>query len=196
MATAKNTTIKLLSNQSSVCPRSSTTSRQANAIATDTIPHTSIFSRPAFRAASTSRVNSGGSFSNRLVRISETIPIGIWMKKIHRLLHRRQSSAAPSLQNPKKNQQSQARRKPAQQRTDRKQRHADHVVALPPENPAQPRRKRQHHRVRNQVARQHPRALVRAHSQSASDVRQRHVGNRRIQQFHERRQGHRNRDEP
>src|SRR5258708_19012810 len=119
-------------------------------------------------------------------------------ERVHqnRLLHGRQSSAAYSLQNAEKDQHPQARRKSAKQRTDRKQRHANHVVTLPSENPAQPRRKRQDHRVRNQLARQHPRALVRAHRQPTRDVRQRHVGNRRVQQLHERGQRNRNRDEP
>ena len=63
--------MKLLSNQSSVWPRSSTTSRHANAIATEEMPQPSIFSLPPRRAASTSRVNSGGSETSRLVRISE-----------------------------------------------------------------------------------------------------------------------------
>src|SRR5712692_3044754 len=84
MATAKKNTMKLLSNQSSVCPRSSTTSRQAKAMATEKIPHPSIFNLPPLRAASTSRVNSGGSDSSRLVRISETMPIGMLMKNTHR----------------------------------------------------------------------------------------------------------------
>src|SRR5260370_19840077 len=100
-------------------------------------------------------------------------------ERVHqnRLLHRCQSSAAYSLQNAEKDQHPQARRKSTKQRTDRKQRHANHAVPLPSENPPQPRRKRQHHRVRNQVARQHPSALVRAHRHPTRDMRHQHVGN-------------------
>ena len=86
MATVKKTMMKLLSNQSSVCPRSSTTSRHANAMATEKIPHPSIFSRPCLRADSTSRVNSGGSDSSLLVSSSETMPMGMLMKNTHRQL--------------------------------------------------------------------------------------------------------------
>src|ERR1700730_18327044 len=86
MAMEKNTMMKLLSNQSSVCPRSNTTSRHANAIATENIPQPSIFNRPSLRAASTSRVNSGGSDSTRLVRMTEIMPMGMLMKKTHRQL--------------------------------------------------------------------------------------------------------------
>jgi len=50
------------------------------------IPRPSIRSLPSFRAASTSRVNSGGSDTTLLVKIRETIPIGMLMKKIHRQL--------------------------------------------------------------------------------------------------------------
>jgi len=50
-------------------------------------PHPSIFNFPSLRAASTSRVNSGGSDSRRLVSISETMPIGMLMKNTHRQLN-------------------------------------------------------------------------------------------------------------
>jgi hypothetical protein len=85
-ATEKKRTMKRLSSQSSVCPRSRTTSRHAKPRATRKIPRPSIRSLPLFRAASTSRVNSGGSNTSRLVKIRETIPIGMLIKKIQRQL--------------------------------------------------------------------------------------------------------------
>jgi len=48
-ATEKNKTMKPLSNQSSVCPRSRTTSRHAKPRATRTIPRPSMRSLPPFR---------------------------------------------------------------------------------------------------------------------------------------------------
>src|SRR6202161_903730 len=54
IAIAKKQMMKLLSNQSSVWPRSRTTSRQAKAIATEKIPQPSILSLPALREAWTS----------------------------------------------------------------------------------------------------------------------------------------------
>ena len=55
-------------------------------MATEKIPQPSIFSLPPLRAASTSRLNSGGSESKRLVRISEMMPMGMLMKKTQRQL--------------------------------------------------------------------------------------------------------------
>src|SRR5882762_629166 len=51
-ATEKNKTMKPLSNQSSVCPRSRTTSRHAKPRATRTIPRPSMRSLPPFRLVS------------------------------------------------------------------------------------------------------------------------------------------------
>src|SRR5258708_1644404 len=86
IATEKKKTMKLLSNQSKVWPRSRTTSRLAKPRATRKMPSPSIRSLPSFRAASTSRVNSGGSDTSRLVRISDRMPMGILIKKIQRQL--------------------------------------------------------------------------------------------------------------
>ena len=58
------------------------------------------------------------------------------------LFHRSQSSAADSLQHAKKNQRAQAGGEAAQQGTDSEERHANHVVALAPEESAQPRGER------------------------------------------------------
>src|SRR5882762_6397572 len=131
-AIEKNKTMKRLSNQSSVWPRSRTTSKHAKPRATRKIPRPSIRSLPPLRAATTSRVNSGGSETSRFVRIRDTIPMGMLIKKIHRqlqlsviqppsggpllrrkrvhkngLLHRSEATPSDALQNAKEDEQAQ-----------------------------------------------------------------------------------------
>src|SRR3984957_13446999 len=174
-----------------------------------------MLSFPARRAASTSRLNSGGSETMRLVRISEITPMGMLMKKTQRqeklsvihppgggafiggervdqdgLFDGRQPSAPNSLQHAEENQPAETRREATQQRGQRKRRDAAHVVVLAAEDAAEPGAERQNDGVGNQVAGEHPSAFVAADGQAASDVRQRHIGDGGIEQLHEGRQGY------
>ena len=76
------------------------------------------------------------------------------------------------------------------------QRDAHHVVALAPEHAAEPRAHRQDDRVGDQVAGQYPGAFVVAGAETARDVRQRDVRDAGVEQLHERRHRHRQRDRP
>ncbi len=90
----------------------------------------------------------------------------------------------------------QIRRKPAQKRTDCKQGHAAHVKILAPDDRGKPTAQRQHDGVRNKIRSEHPRALILPGRKTASDVRQRDVGDGSVEHLHERRQRHRQRDDP
>ena len=67
---------------------------------------------------------------------------------------------------------------------------------LASEDGRKPAAQRQHDRIRNEIRRQDPRALVRTGRETAGDMRQRHVGDAGIQHFHERRQRDCQRDNP
>src|SRR5882724_1302924 len=114
----------------------------------------------------------------------------------NRLLARLQTAAARALHNAEQHQHAQARRQSAQERTHREQRHANHVKPLASHQSRKPSGKRQHNRVRHQIRRQHPRRFVRSRRQTSRNVRQRHVRNRCVQHFHERRERHRYGDHP
>ena len=88
------------------------------------------------------------------------------------LFHRREAAAADALQDASQEHDAQARRDAAEERSDGEQRDAAQVVVLAAEDPAEPRRHRQHHRIGHQVRRQDPGHLVEAAAQSAGDVGQ------------------------
>src|SRR5262249_54040137 len=60
----------------------------------------------------------------------------------------------------------------------------------------EPPAQREHDRVRDEVGREDPRALVLPRGQAARYVRQGHVRNARVEHLHERRERHRERYEP
>lgn len=113
-----------------------------------------------------------------------------------RLCHRRQAAAANSLQHPAEDQHAETGRETAKQRGRSKQGDAQHVVAFAPEDAAQPGAHRQNDGVGDQVAGEHPSAFVVAGPETTGDVRQSDVRDARVEQFHERRHCHRERNRP
>jgi hypothetical protein len=77
---------------------------------------------------------------------------------------------------------------PAQEGTDCEKHNARQKEPLPPKPSDQPSADGQNDRVRDQIARQYPGALVIASAQIARDVRQGHIRNAGIEHLHERRQ--------
>ena len=112
------------------------------------------------------------------------------------LLARAEAPTADALEHPKEDERPEGRRHPAKERGQREQADARHVKALAPDAGREPSADGQDDRVRHEVARQHPRALVLAHAQVSRDVRQRHVGDARVEHLHERRHRHDERDGP
>ena len=80
-ASAVKVTIVPDLNQSSIWPRSSTTSRQPSVIAIRAKPTQSIFRPPASRS-SRSRSSTSGSSTSQCTSASDARPIGTLMKKI------------------------------------------------------------------------------------------------------------------
>jgi hypothetical protein len=107
-----------------------------------------------------------------------------------------ETTAANALQDTEDHQEVQRRSNTAEKGGHREEGDADHVVALAPEDAAQPRAHRQHDRIRNQVRSQDPGRLVEASPQATGNVRQRDVGDGGVQQLHERRQRDRQRHCP
>ena len=77
--------------------------------------------------------------------------------------------AADALQHPEDDRHAEVWRQAADQGTVGAQHHAHHVIAFADEDAAQPRPQRQHHRVRQQVAGQHPRRFVLAGGEPHDD---------------------------
>ncbi len=105
------------------------------------------------------------------------------------LLARAEAAAADALQDAEEDERAERRRDAAQERRDGEERHAAHVEPLAPDPRRQPPADGEDHGVRDEVAREHPRALVLADAQVAGDVRQRHVRDARVEHLHERRHG-------
>src|SRR5579862_1844557 len=80
-ASIVNVTIVPDLNQSSIWPRSSTTSRHPSVAAMSAKPTQSTFNPPASRS-SRSRLSTSGSSTNQCTSASEASPIGTLMKKI------------------------------------------------------------------------------------------------------------------
>src|ERR1035438_5203697 len=97
---------------------------------------------------------------------------------------------------PALNQHGQAGGQSAQHGTDREQCHTSHVETLAADQRREPSAERQHDGVGDQVRSQHPGGLIYRGRETARDVRQRYVGDAGIQHFHERRQHHRQSDDP
>src|SRR5262249_57002545 len=74
-----------------------------------------------------------------------------------RLLDGRESATARSLQHPKEDEPSEARRESAKERAYGKQGHREHVVVLTPHQSRQPCTQREHDRIRDEITAQDPR---------------------------------------
>ena len=105
-------------------------------------------------------------------------------------------AAADALQNSRENQRWQTPRQSAQRRRDGEHHDTGDENAFASEVICQPAGRWQYDGVRDEIARQHPRCLFRRRRQTARDVRQRDVGDARVEHFHERRHHHAHRDEP
>jgi hypothetical protein len=114
----------------------------------------------------------------------------------HALLHRRQASAAEALNHAENQEHGQRGRETAHQRAGREQRHAAHIKTLAADHARKPAADRQDDRVADQVARRDVGALVEARSQRTRDVPQGHVGDRGVQDLHERRDRDDDGDQP
>ena len=114
----------------------------------------------------------------------------------HRLGDGHHRAAADALKNARQNQRWQIPRQSAQHRGEREDGHTGKQHAFPAEIISQPAGHRQDDGVGNQIARQHPGGLVGGRRKAAGDVRQRDVGDGRVEHLHEHRHHHRHRDEP
>lgn len=102
-----------------------------------------------------------------------------------RLLAGRHATTAETLQDAEQDQRLQIPGKPAEQRSDREGRNADHVEALAAEHGREPARDRQHDRVGDEIARDDVGALVEADGEPAGDVAQCHIGDGGVEHLHE-----------
>ena len=112
------------------------------------------------------------------------------------LRHGLQSAAARALQDPKENDGPETRRGSAEQRAQSEDAEADHEVPFATEQPHKPAADGQHDGVRDEIGRQNPCALLSGGAETASHVREGDIGNARIEDLHERRQGDYDRNHP
>ena len=108
----------------------------------------------------------------------------------NRLRQRLQRAAASALHHARQQQDPQRWRSPTPERRKSEDDHTGNQEPLAPEAQREPVAGRKHHRVRDQVAGQHPGGFRIGSRQRSSDVRQRHGRNRRVQHFHESGQHH------
>jgi hypothetical protein len=90
----------------------------------------------------------------------------------------------------------QIRRETAQYRTRGEQRQADQEERLAAEALRQIARTGQAYGVGDEIGRHHPGGFVFADAEPAGDIRQRHVGDRGVEHFHEGRECDQDRDQP
>ncbi len=112
------------------------------------------------------------------------------------LLGRLEPATAEPLEDPEEDQQLDAGRGTTEGRADGEEQHARHVEPLAAEQSHQPAGERQHDRIGHEVAGEHPGRLAPPDGEAAGDIRQRDVGDRRVEHLHERRQGDGQGDEP
>ena len=123
--------------------------------------------------------------------------IFVWREHFveHRLGGREQCAAPQTLQDSPQHQLDEGVGVAAEERRDREQRDRAGEIAAAPEIRRQPAGDRQHDDVGDDVARRHPRDLVERRAQVSHHVRNRDVDDAGVDQFHDRRQGHRDRDD-
>ena len=107
-----------------------------------------------------------------------------------------QAAAADALQHAKNDQHAEIGRQAAEERADGEERDAGHVKTFAADELGEPTAHRENDGVGNQVGSEHPGALVLAGGKAAGDVRQGDVGDAGVQDFHERRESDRERDDP
>ena len=110
-----------------------------------------------------------------------------------RLRQRDHRPGDAALQRAEDDQHRHVRRQAAQPRGDDEQQHAGDEQPHLPEALRQPAGQRHRDRIGHREAGDDPGALVRAHAEVAGDGRQRHVGDRRVEHVHERRERQRDR---
>ena len=110
--------------------------------------------------------------------------------------HGLHAAAARALNDSEDEQHGQSGRRAAEKAGDGKDHDAENKEVAPPHQARGPAAQRQHNGVRDQVAGQHPGALIRACAKGAGNVRQGHVGDGGVQHLHERRQRHRHGNQP
>ena len=128
----------------------------------------------------------------------EGLPAFMRLKRVRhdRLRHGLHAAAAGALDHAKDQQQRQRRRRAAKETGNGEDSNAEDEEIAAAHQARSPSAQRQHDRIRDQVACQHPRSLVRAGAQGAGDMRQRDVGNRGVEHLHKGRQGHRHGNQP
>jgi hypothetical protein len=107
-----------------------------------------------------------------------------------------QTSSAETLQNTKEDQNRQAWRDAAEQRTDGEKNNRDQVEPFSSDPARDPAADWKHDRVCNQIGRKYPDRFVQRGRKISCNVRQRDVGNGCVQHFHERRDDSGTSDQP
>ena len=107
-----------------------------------------------------------------------------------------QPSAGKSLRNPEQHEDAERRRKSTGGGEDREQQDGEKIVVFASENGRQPSADRKYNRIRDQVAGEHPSALIERSREPARDVRQGNIGNGRVEHFHKGADGYDDRDQP
>jgi hypothetical protein len=113
-----------------------------------------------------------------------------------RLRHGLEAAAARPLQDAKHDHGGESRSGPAQEGTRRENAETDHEEPLAAEQADKPPADGQDDGIRYEVRREHPSALVASGAEAARHIRQRHVGDARVEHLHERRQRDHDRDQP
>jgi hypothetical protein len=113
-----------------------------------------------------------------------------------RLRHRLQPASPRALQYPEQDHQPESRGHRAQDGAHREHGKTDQEEPLAADQGDEPSGEGQHDGVRDEIRGQDPRALVRRGAQAARHVGQGHIGDARVEDLHERREGNDDCDQP
>src|SRR5208282_2129239 len=114
----------------------------------------------------------------------------------NRLRDRLKRAAARSLQRARDQNHRQARGRTHHERSKRENHDADDQKSLAAESQRKPAARRKDDRVRDEITREDPRGLLVRRRKAAAYVRNRYRGDGSVEHFHERRQHHRDGNEP
>src|ERR1700722_2253963 len=107
-----------------------------------------------------------------------------------------EAAATYSLEYAEEDEEAEAWRETAEEGADCEERDANHVIALAAKKAAEPRGKREHDGVGDEIAGEHPGAFVGADGEAAGDVWESDVGDGGVEEFHEGGEGDGDGDEP